>query len=244
MTLLQRDIAQFILILLGVSVFALYWFVAYSRSFDAYIRRRFDTNGLRKPLAQKYLGAVLLGVVPALVAWLLVDATPLAWGLGVPDWPALLMWGSVLSLCALPVPYFSARAADMQRFYPQIRATEWTTGLVAHNVFAWAVYLLAYEYLFRGVLVIGAATLSSPWTAVAMSSALATATHIPKGAKETFATIPYSLLLGFVALETGSIWAGYLSHVCLAVANDYWAVTFSPTMRFVREGQRVDAPTR
>ncbi len=244
MTLLQRDIAQFILILLGVSVFALYWFIAYSHAFDAYVRRWFDADGLRKPIAQKYLGAVLLGGVPALVAWLLVDATPLAWGLGVPDWPALLVWGSVLSLCALPVPYFSARAADMQRFYPQVRATEWSAGLVAQNGTAWAVYLLAYEFLYRGILVIGVASLSTPWAAVAMSSALATATHMPKGAKETLATIPYSLLLGFVALETGSIWAGYLSHVCLAVANDYWAVTFSPTMRFVREAQRVDAPTR
>ncbi|MEZ4703217.1 MAG: CPBP family intramembrane glutamic endopeptidase [Rhodothermales bacterium] len=244
MTWIQRDVAQFVIILMAVSVFSLYWFVSSSKAFDARVRQRIDPAGIKKPLAQKYLGTLLLGGLPALLVWMLMGKSPSEWGLGVPDWQATLVWGSILSLCALPVPYFSARARDMQAFYPQVRAMEWNGQLVAQNGLAWMIYLLAYEFLFRGLLVIGSASLSNPWTAVALSSALATATHIPKGAKETFATVPYSLLLGFVALETGSVWAGYLSHICLAIANDYWAVLFNPEMRFVREGarSRVGAP--
>jgi membrane protease YdiL (CAAX protease family) len=233
-----REAAPFVVILVAACAFPAYWFMSGSAFFERRIRRHFDIEFPHKPLAQKYLGAVVLGLVPAGVLWVVPGLSPAASGIGMPDWPATLLWGGFLALAALPVPYFSAQSEDMQAYYPQIRVSEWDLTLFVHNGWAWTMYLLAYEFLFRGVLVIGLSTFTSPWTAVALSGALATATHIPKGAKETFATVPYSLLLGFVALQSGSVWAGVVGHAALAISNDFWAVRHSDTMRFVPSDSR------
>ncbi|MEZ4699522.1 MAG: hypothetical protein R2834_04265 [Rhodothermales bacterium] len=88
-----------------------------------------------------------------------------------------------------------------------------------------------------GLLVIGSASLSNPWTAVALSSALATAT-ISRRAKETFATVPYSLLLGFVALGI-EVGVGRLPEPHLPGDRQrLQAVLFNPEMRFVREAPK------
>ncbi len=233
-------------VLIAVSAFATYWVCAASARFDAWVRGWGDaaTLAIRKPLMQKGLGVCLLGMVPALVLWAGLDVDIVAWGLGVPDWQGTLISGALLVLAVVPVPFFWARTADMQRYYPQIRSAEWDGALIAQNGAAWSIYLLAYEFLFRGILVIGCATLVGPVVAVTVGTALAAATHMPKGAKETFATIPYGIVLGVAALETGSIWAGVASHVCLALSNDYWAVRYNPEMRFMWGGAVREAGVR
>ncbi|MEZ4699523.1 MAG: hypothetical protein R2834_04270 [Rhodothermales bacterium] len=84
-------------------------------------------------LAQKYLGTLLERIAPALLVWMLMGDRPPNEGAGRADWRATLVWGSILSLCALPVPYFSRAGEDVQAFYPQVRAMEWNGQLVAQN---------------------------------------------------------------------------------------------------------------
>ena len=70
------------------------------------------------------------------------------------------------------------------------------------------------------------------WPAITITTALSTVTHIPKGSKETFGTIPMSLVLCLIVYQTGSIWACIIVHTLLAISNDYWAAFYHPRMQF------------
>ena len=145
-------------------------------------------------------------------------------------WKPALIWTIILGSILLVIPYFSARKEEMLQFYPQIRVPEWTRGLLMINAVVWLLYLWAYEYLFRGFLLLSMAGALGWWPAIAITTALSSVTHMPKGSKETFGTVPLSILLCFIVIQTGAIWPCVVIHAVLAISNDYWALNYHPSM--------------
>ena len=96
-------------------------------------------------------------------------------------------------------------------------------------------YLLAYEFLFRGVLLMLLVPAIGVWPAIIINTSLYSATHIPKGAKETIAAIPFGIALCVITLHTGSILGAFLTHLLLSQLNDYGALYFNPEMKLVRK---------
>jgi membrane protease YdiL (CAAX protease family) len=172
--------------------------------------------------------------VPALLAWLVLPRTVSEYGVGGAEVQLTFFW--ILGLGGtLPfLPYFSARREDMQAYYPQVRVREWTRGLYVINSLIWIVYLGAYEFLFRGFILTGCLQTMGLWPAIAITTAISSATHMPKGPKETFGTIPFSIILCLAMAQTGAIWAGYIVHVLLALANDYFALRFKQRTSVLR----------
>lgn len=217
--------------------FLLYWFIAHSNGFYNWLSRRKGNDFARMygALYQKGIGIVIIGFIPATFALWLFPGSLSEYGLGVADEGLTLIWivclGSIVSL----LPYYSARKEDMQSFYPQVRASEWTPGLTVLNSLTWVVYMGAYEFLFRSFLFTNCLEVMGVVPAIAMTAVLSSVTHMPKGAKETFATIPFSVVLCLAFLHTGAIWAGYVVHLMLALANDYWALYFQPKMGLIRK---------
>lgn len=217
--------------------FLLYWFIAHADGFRTWLSKRKgkDFAGMYGALYQKGMGIVFIGIVPATFALWLFPGSLTAYGLGFADERLTLIWilclGGALSL----LPYYSARKEDMQAFYPQVRANQWTPGLMVLNSLVWVVYMGAYEFLFRSFLFTNCIEAVGVVPAMAITAVLSSVTHMPKGAKETFATIPFSVVLCLAFLHTGAIWAGYAVHVMLALANDYWALYFQPNMNLIRK---------
>ena len=122
----------------------------------------------------------------------------------------------------------------MLAYYPEVRARQWSRRLIAFNSLMWGVYLAAYEFLFRGFLLVNCSNAMGVWPAIAITTALSSATHMPKGPKESFGTIPFSIVLCLSVLHTGAIWAAFTIHVILALSNDLWALHFQPEMQVTR----------
>ncbi len=188
-------------------------------------------NRIRRYLAfyQKGIGVILLGFAPFVVVQFFPWFGQVDDGLFGTDWSKAVVWitgGSILGV----VPYYSARKASMQAFYPQIRAKEWTYGLLIVNACVWGCYLFSYEFLFRGYLLQHLLLHTDVVTAVVITTTISTLTHMPKGAVETFGTIPFSVILCMAAINTHSLWAGFFIHVVLALSNDFWAIRFNPAM--------------
>ncbi|MCX6297031.1 MAG: CPBP family intramembrane metalloprotease [Bacteroidetes bacterium] len=114
-----------------------------------------------------------------------------------------------------------------------MRLKEWNKKRISINILAWASYLFAYEFMFRGILLITCYHSFGFWPAVAINLSLYSATHIPKGLTETIGAIPYGLLLCFITISTGSIAVSFLTHLALALSNDYFSVYHSKEMKFV-----------
>ncbi len=71
------------------------------------------------------------------------------------------------------------------------------------------------------------------WPAVAINLSFYSATHIAKGLSETIGTFPYGLLLCFVTISTGSIAVAFITHLILALTNDYFSVHHNSKMKYL-----------
>jgi membrane protease YdiL (CAAX protease family) len=214
--------------------FIAYFFLSFSPS----VIERWQAKGERAHayylvLYQRYVGVLCLGLLPA-VGLLLLNHAP--WTYGFRSGIALydLQWIGGLTLLILPVNYFNARKPDNLAMYPQIRLKEWTTSVVLHNILSWAAYLLAYEWLFRGLFLMSAAAILPASTAVLLTTALYAIAHIPKGIKETIGAIPLGLLLGYLTLRTQTLWIAWGVHVVLALSNSFLSLYYHPDMRLKR----------
>lgn len=218
--------------------FCLYWFVAHSDRLKAWVDARngegyFDQYGA---IYQKLIGVLYLGCIPMTITFLLLPGTPEQYGVGDANWTVSLYWILLFGGAISFIPWYSARQEEMYNFYPQVRVRDWNRRLIVINALVWVLYMFAYEFLFRGFLLMGVAAAFGWWPAIIVTAALSATTHIPKGAKETFGTIPLSFVLSLIVIQTGAIWACVATHAILAISNDYWAVFYHPQMRFKENG--------
>ena len=98
----------------------------------------------------------------------------------------------------------------------------------------WILYLLIYECYFRKLLL--PVQSFSPillWTLNLLAYSLA---HVPHGRAETIASIPYGLLLGLSAVQTGSIWPAVLGHVSLVLFTQFLSYHIPESKKLIPPG--------
>ena len=237
-SLLHNEIISAILpVVLTILFFTMYWLVASSRRLKAKLYGAYEplrANSLHVVL-KRSAGFVLLGVLPVAVMVLLNDNFTLA-GAGVRFNPETTRFTVIsiilLSLLVIPIAFFSARKPDVYSIYPEIRAKCWTIGLLSAESFTWALYLLGYETLFRGVLLFGLVGTTGPVTATEINVILYSAAHLPKGKTETLAAIPFGIVLCILTLRSGTIWIAFIVHLVNAVTATFTAISYNPEMRF------------
>ena len=171
---------------------------------------------------QRLSGALLLGVVPAGVAWCLPGGpADFGWGLARPGLAAGLAAG--IAAVVLPVIALAARKPEFKADYPELRGVAWDRGLRGRNALTWSIYLLAYEFFFRGFLLFPLAAAFGAWPAIAAVTLAYAYAHLPKNASETAGTIPMGVVFGAMALATGGFWAPFVVHVLIANFADWLA---------------------
>ena len=99
----------------------------------------------------------------------------------------------------------------------QIRATRLPDGCAIWDVGSWILYVLAYEFIFRGFLLFISLELLPRQQAVLMNVFLYGILHFHKGITEVMLSLPFGLILCMMTLHTGSIWCAFLIHSTLAV---------------------------
>ncbi len=103
-------------------------------------------------------------------------------------------------------------------------------SLVVDFIF-WALYLLAYEFMFRGVVLfiaIGEVGLS---TAIGINITIYALAHVPKGAQEAFGALLLGVLLSLLTYNSSSILYAWLIHLALAISNDFSAAYYKKRVK-------------
>lgn len=222
---------------------ALFGFLAYHFS-TAYPSNRSErlisglTDNTRIILLQRLKGALFLGALPLLFIFLIkiVDGAEL--GLGFGNFKKTLFWLGALGAPILAVNFFQSKKPLNQAMYPQMRLREWMPKLLLISGLSWALYLLAYEILFRGILLLPVAAVLGWPVAIVLNMAFYALAHLPKGLTETLAAIPFGLILCLITASTGSIWAAFFLHLVLALSNEWFSIYRHPEMSFViKEGR-------
>jgi membrane protease YdiL (CAAX protease family) len=198
-------------------------FVAYHYGAAA---RRFGgaPGNARAVFLQRLSGFGILGVAPLAVALVALPGDLADHGLALRSPARALAWFTATALLALPFVAASARRPASWAHYPEVREASWDRRLHLANAAAWAVYLLGYEFLFRGFLLMNLNRAFGAVPAVAITTALYVFAHLPKNAGETLGTLPIGVVFAAAALDTGSIWPPFAAHLVIAVSSD-WLVT-------------------
>ncbi len=175
----------------------------------------------RAPLALA-LSLVPLGVIPAVAArsWL-------RWGWsGVGLGPGVAKLGVVLLVPGLALAglagWLGADSPQLVAEYPLDRDLSPEVGPFALYALLYLLYYVGFEFLFRGYLLLGLADRLGPNRANLLQTVLAVLFHVGKPLAEIGAALPASLVFGWVALRTRSIWYVVLIHWAVGISLDWF----------------------
>lgn len=219
--------------LLTAVCFSIYWFI----TVNPRIKFRFFTNHpeesawINYVVFQKLTGVLFLGIIPLIVVVTTTDYSASDLGINLSGLEQSLKYIAVMGALILLLNFFATNKPGRLKDYPQMRIANWTTKILTINALAWTAYLIAYEFLFRGVLLFLCYASFGFWPAVAINLGLYATTHIPKGAGETMGTFPYGLLLCYVTISTGSILVAVATHLIMALSNDLFSIYHSAEMK-------------
>jgi len=179
-------------------------------------------------LRNRIFGFFCYGGIPFLaIIFLLADHQfTQSFGLSpvIPNLFPSLYWLAGLIPFMIVIAYLGNRFKEEADIYPMIRVKEWGIGLILLNSGSWILYLIGYEFFFRGFLLYGALSVMDSWSAVALNAVIYALMHLHKNMRETIGSIPFGAVLAIVSLHTGSIWVGVVIHSVLAISNSLWAV--------------------
>ena len=228
-----QDLKIFIPVVVGLIGFILFWFTQESEKIKQWF---FNKHGADQGSAQfimftKYLGGFTMGILPMLTYCIAFPETTLSQlGLGLPKETLLMtiLWTLGLMALVIPLARASAKKPKNLEYYPQIRTKVWDRKTYRGNLASWAIYLLGYEFLFRGVLFFPLVETIGLWPAIAVNIGMYSGTHIPKGLDQTIGAIVLSIVLCLLTVQTGTIWIAFFVHVAMAWTNSLTALKVSP----------------
>lgn len=243
-TLQSEHGAAFTWLLVSITLcFMLYWFTVEHGGLRRWLKQSYGEHrgAIMWFVGNKVLGTVLFGVVSTLLAVLLFPGTPLsAMGLTMPKpqvgWPL----ASVLTLVFILVSWNKNRKIakthkDFGR-YPEIDIPLWSRSTIAIHIVLWSLYLLAYEFMFRGVLLFISIDMVGFPMAVGINIALYGLAHVPKGIQEAVGALILGYILCVLTYASGSVFFAWIIHCALAITNGLSAFHYRQDMQFKRRG--------
>jgi len=216
--------------------FAIYYFLSNNKAFAGRIgklSRKLDSQG-NQVLIQRILGLLFLGIFSALIIILHPGLEPMDYGLNFTFLAAPPWWSYLVIPLILVMGINAARQKGNLELYPQIRSRNWTPGMIVISGMSWVLFLLGYEFLFRGFLLHASLDIMAAGPAIALNCALYAFAHFYKGPGETFGAIPIGALLCYLTLVTGNIWCAVVIHALMALSNEWFSLYFHPEMEIVK----------
>ena len=237
LTLKENDLAVIFPVLVTIVFFMIYWFISQSGRIRNwfYGRSDHDTAAVRHFLFAKILGFTLMGLIPLILTLILLPGySPADLGLTfrVENPSFSIAVGAGLVLLAVFSAATAARKSQDRDHFPQIRAKVWTTRTVMANIAGWGLYLLGYEILFRGILLMPLADHLGVWPAITVNIALYAAAHVPQGPRDAFGAIAVGLIFCLVTLASGTVYIAFLVHLSMALTNCFTSMKHHPDMCF------------
>lgn len=228
----ENDQAVFALALTIAGYYA-YYFPAFSITNKKWFQKNFsgEKGQVYLFIFQKTLGFFLMGFVPGILFSFKYNFTTpkhFVWALS-----AIPLWVyAIIFLLIVSSSFFSSRKPDVNSRIPQMRLPDWGIKEIAISISGWAIYLLGYEFLFRGLLLFTTTAAFGIAPAILINIGLYSAFHLPNGLKETLAAIPFGFVLCLVSLVSGSFLPAFLLHLSLSASAELFSVHFNPEMKF------------
>ncbi len=224
-------------VLLGTLIFFyLYYYFAYSE----YLKNRFTKdqktrNELKLFLSRKILGFAVLGVVPGILYFLFLKPKISPGDFFTGEFPSSLYIILILVGIILLLTYINQKS-DPRRNSLQMKITEWTPSLFGINAFGWIIYLFAYEFLFRGILLFECFNSFGFWPAIAVNVVIYSAIHMVNSKSEAIGALIFGTVACYFTLQQGTILIPVMMHIALSLSSDYFSIRINKDLKFVKSG--------
>lgn len=210
----------------------LYWFLSNSSLLVSFCKKNFGGEKTQSVniLLQRLIGTVFLGILPVSVVLGILPENLSDFGIKPLKSIFVIYW--ILGIYAILIPLIisSSRKPGFYSIYPLIRQKKWNRKLIISNTVSWGIYLLAYEFLFRGFLLFGCMRSFGSWPSILINVSLYFCVHIPYGFWVSLGSIPLGIALCIASIHTGTIWVAFFVHLLVALLNDYTALRTNPEM--------------
>jgi membrane protease YdiL (CAAX protease family) len=218
-------------------IFTLLLYLAFLKTL-AHLKKRYATHQLafsykptlRRFFLEKLSGFLIFGIIPFIAAFVLISFRPAEMGLKWfrHSWDIPLLAAIIILVCI--VTNRAALKEKTYRKYPQIRLHSWTIPVFFTSYSGWVIYLFAYEFLFRGLL-LSACLPFGIWQASAINCTIYAIVHIHQGKGEIIGSVFFGLVLCLLTIYTGSILAPFLVHLSLSISTELWSIKNNPKTR-------------
>ncbi len=198
------------------------------------IHQKADTSGLISLFTRrKVVGFALFGVIPAVMVRIIFLQDPLRFGLTWGNTGRMWPWIAIAAAFFILLNLFNSKNRDIRAVYPEMRLEDWNLARIGIGAGGWLIYLAGYEYLFRGLLLLGCHEAFGLWPAVSINLALYSALHLPKGLKEAVAALPFGALICYLTIESQSIVPAVIIHSLQAISCELFCIMRNHEMKFI-----------
>ncbi len=213
-----------------------YYYISHSEAVRSYFSKKFlgDSFWISWVLFQKFAGFFFMAFFPAIIYLVFFQGQLSDFGLTLYHVRNYWVWLVSIPLLLIVINMFLSRSTGLMQQYPQMRINRWSMETFGLSAIGWSAYLVAYEYLFRGLLLFSSYEAFGLWPAVAINVSIYSAVHMPKGIGETLGAIPYGILSCLLTLITGTILIPVVAHISLAVSMEFFAIRHNPEMKLIK----------
>jgi membrane protease YdiL (CAAX protease family) len=182
----------------------------------------------------KCSGFMILGLIPGIIYYFFLDKNFGKFGLSVNHLNNSLFL--ILSLITvIAVVLFINQKTNKQHNSLQINISEWNVWFFLINATGWIIYLVGYEFLFRGILLFECYSNFGFLPAIAINVAIYSAIHLVNGKFQTFGAFIFGCIASFLTLRIGTLSIPILMHVSLSLFSDYFSIRYNESLSFVRQ---------
>ncbi len=220
-----------IVLYLGLA-FVLYWKAILSDFVEGWLSTEFDERKIQILSIEltRLIGFIFFGLIPFIVFFVILGRQFHHYGLFFGRLTSSVVWIGILSCIIILLNIFFCKKESILSNYPQIRIRLWSVGNILSSAITWILYLLAYEFLFRGLLFFSLEKSFGLITAVIVNVIVYFLVHLPKGISEALGSLPLGILLCIAVYHTGHFYVAFVVHSVLALSNEWLSLYYNPKM--------------
>jgi membrane protease YdiL (CAAX protease family) len=205
--------------------FFMYYYIAHSGYLKQFTAK-FNT-GIQQKLslffARKFSGVIFMGILPGILYYSMKGTQAIEFGFTINKFAANLPTILVLSGIIIAILFINQKLNPSFNTL-QINAENWTNSLFALNALGWILYLVAYEFLFRGILLFECNEALGFWPAIAINVSLYAAIHMVNGKDQAIGALFFGTIACYLTLTRGTILIPVFMHITLSLTSDWFSV--------------------
>lgn len=232
----ENNFAVSAIIILTVIIYYIYFYFVTSGLPEKYCSAIIDRaqREMALFLVKKCSGFLILGLIPGVLYYLFLNRDFGKFGFStnhfISNFYILILLTIVITMILL-----INQKTNKQNSSLQINLSDWNILLFLINATGWIIYLVGYEFLFRGILLYECYNSFGFWPAIAINIAIYSAVHMVNGKDQTFGALIFGGIACYLTLSSGTLLIPIIMHVSLSLISDYFSISYNKNLSFIKQ---------